>query len=853
MIYRLCSSASPSLFYFFVVFNIAVLIVLQDLSFAQSNPDVVTISENEIIRRQALAMDAGSLLKQSHQALEDGNLKLAYTLSFEAINRAPIGVATDSVRRSTIKEFSETAISYANWLIDHGQFEEAALVAKSILAPTINPNHKPAARILANLEQPDYYIKTIDPAFAAQRDDVENLLNQAEGYSATGRYDLATKRYEQVLGLDPYNIAARKGLESVNKGRTDYYQEAYNETRGRMLWQVEESWERPKPKHSTTNQFASSSYRSVSSPNSDIANKLNSIIIDKIDFSEISVSDFIDFLKLKSQQFDPERNGINIILALAKKMASEIIDPDSTDSQITPSTKISFFPPISNVRLIDAIRIFTELSNLQYKVTPYVVEIHNRSDSTQELVEKEYRIPPGLIPYVDKKDGNSSDTPEGLKSKLQTRMPAKEFFEMQGIEFGPGSFAEYIPSGSRLIVRNTPASIATIDVIVETESGGPNVPLVEIEAKFIEVNQSNLNELGFDWMLGPFSIAGGLYGAGGTPGNNQDSSDPSRFPFATEGTNPITAGNRSGIGNNVNAAIFNNSVDALISQSNVGFDSAAPGIFGIAGVFTNPQFQMVIRALSQKRGFDIMSSPKVTCSSGQTAEITIGRDFRHPVEWDEPVLPDPPSGNSSNDSGGAGIYLTSGISTPSTPSKFTNRRLGVYLSVQPNVLEDNFSIELNNLEPTVTIFDGFINYGSPIYGPSFDPLSRLRGNLSGISEFLITENEINYPIFSVREILTNVTLWDGQTVALGGLIREDVQKVQDKVPLLGDIPLAGRLFRSNVEQKMKKNLIIFVTARLIDGTGQPFDQKNVEEEFVELLGLPGDLPEPTFQSRKIGK
>ena len=98
-----------------------------------------------------------------------------------------------------------------------------------------------------------------------------------------------------------------------------------------------------------------------------------------------------------------------------------------------------------------------------------------------------------------------------------------------------------------------------------------------------------------------------------------------------------------------------------------------------------------------------------------------------------------------------------------------------------------------------------------------------------------------------------MTVWDGQTVALGGLIREDVQKVQDKVPLLGDIPLAGRLFRSNVDQTIKKNLIIFVTARLINAQGQPLVQQDVEEEFVELLGLPGDLPQPTFQSRKIGK
>jgi general secretion pathway protein D len=65
-----------------------------------------------------------------------------------------------------------------------------------------------------------------------------------------------------------------------------------------------------------------------------------------------------------------------------------------------------------------------------------------------------------------------------------------------------------------------------------------------------------------------------------------------------------------------------------------------------------------------------------------------------------------------------------------------------------------------------------------------------------------------------------VTVWDGQTVALGGLIREDVQDVEDKLPVMGDLPFVGRLFRSEVEDHFKRNLMIFVTATLIDPAGQ---------------------------------
>jgi general secretion pathway protein D len=82
------------------------------------------------------------------------------------------------------------------------------------------------------------------------------------------------------------------------------------------------------------------------------------------------------------------------------------------------------------------------------------------------------------------------------------------------------------------------------------------------------------------------------------------------------------------------------------------------------------------------------------------------------------------------------------------------------------------------------------------------------------------------------------------------LIREDVQKTQDKVPILGDIPLAGRLFRSDVDQKIKRNLIIFVTARLMDAEGRPVRQDDEAEEPVEPLGLPQELPPPVLETAR---
>jgi general secretion pathway protein D len=196
--------------------------------------------------------------------------------------------------------------------------------------------------------------------------------------------------------------------------------------------------------------------------------------------------------------------------------------------------------------------------------------------------------------------------------------------------------------------------------------------------------------------------------------------------------------------------------------------------------------------------------------------------------------------------------MIGGMVSPATPTSFEKRDVGVSLEVEPQVGADNYTIDLS-LSPEVVEFDGFVNYGSQIIGPRYDPALIAAGNLSGIGTFIITPNVMNQPIFSVRKVTTSVSIWDGQTVALGGLIREDVQKVNDKVPILGDIPLAGRLFRSNVDQKIKRNLIIFVTARLMDAEGKPLLQTDEQEDTVEPLGLPEDLPKPTISTRSLGK
>ena len=514
---------------------------------------------------------------------------------------------------------------------------------------------------------------------------------------------------------------------------------------------------------------------------------------------------------------------------------------------------------LNQIPLGEALRYIAAQAGLKVKVEPYAVSIIPITEQSNDLITKEYRVPPGFIstsvnvgPSALQRaayktgeaapaaaggaTGTGKDTEESTGGhQLVNREGAREFLESQGVPFPPGASAHFLPQSSRLIVRNTADNLELVDAIVEQASvAGPKQ--VEIEAKFVEINQNNWKELGFDWLLGQFNVGNHkLFAGGGTSGTGSPV-NPADWPFVPPGSTnpvgqfPVTAGNRSG-----EFAISANAIDALLFP-NMGASALAPGIFGLSGVFTDPQFQVVIRALNQKKGIDLLSAPKITTKSGQRAVIEIVREFRYPTQFTEPKVPDI-QGRGSSSSTTTTIALP--VVGPSTPSNFETRNTGVTLEVEPVVGPDGITIDLN-LVPQVVEFEGFINYGSPIktVNPAllgFSPSTLLGTTTEAIT---LTDNVINQPIFSTRKVTTSVSVWDGQTVVLGGLMREDVQKVEDRTPFIGDLPLVGRLFRTNVDQHIKRNLIIFVTARLVNPAGQPVNQVEEEEEAVTPPELP---------------
>jgi general secretion pathway protein D len=869
-------------------------LLLGNVAFAQ---DSNAVAQREAARREAALPRGQEALGRAKAAMAEGNYTVAHEEFRLALNFLPDAVVSERSHDEALSGFCASGLKLAEQKIAEGKYGEAEAICREILSTRYDPNCRPAAEMLARLQEPGAVNRTMGPKFLSKVEEVKKLLADGEGYYMSGRYDLAFKKYEQVLALDPYNVAARRGEERINLTKTHYGEEAYNETRSRQLWQVQKGWEEPVKKYGETVNAVTDGFTKDITGTARITTKLNTIIIPRIEFRDASIREAIEFLRQQAAENDSGadgRKGVDIVLRLntlgtraettaTTTTTSTVVSSSSTAPGVSPEPTAIVAPPppapapvtapsinpadarititLNQIPLGEALRYIASQANLKVKVEPYAVSIIPISEMSNDLLTKQYRVPPGFISGSLNASGTALNQPASTSAKTATtttgtakdtqestggrllvnREGAKEFLESQGVSFSvPGSSANFLPQSSRLIVRNTPDMLELVDAIVEQANvSGPKQ--VEIESKFIEINQTNLKELGFDWLLGQFNIPGSnrVFGSGGTT-SNAPPLVPSNYPFVPPGGDPvgqfpITAGNRSG-----NFSISGNAIDTLLAGTNTA--AVAPGIFGLSGVFTDPQFQVVIRALNQKKGIDLLSAPRVTTKSGQRAVIEIVREFRYPTQFQPPQIPQNFRGDTITDNGlTAGSGRTSGAFpvTPTTPTSFETRNTGVTLEVEPVVGPDGITIDLN-LVPQVVEFEGFINYGSPIQTTSTNFLGQT-------STVVLTPNVINQPIFSTRKVTTSVSVWDGQTVVLGGLMREDVQKTEDRTPILGDIPIVGRLFRTNAEQHIKRNLVIFVTARLVTPGGQPVNSTEEEEES-ELI-QPPILPEVPFYKK----
>ncbi len=328
-----------------------------------------------------------------------------------------------------------------------------------------------------------------------------------------------------------------------------------------------------------------------------------------------------------------------------------------------------------------------------------------------------------------------------------------------------GSSVMFDERSGALIVTHVPYYLQQIESLLE---GLDATPLqVQIEARFIEVSLTDTKEWGFDEQLN----------------NNFSLTKKGDVDLKTRGP----------------GLQLSSTGKSLLRGTKVDFTDFANQTSGnglnltFQGVLTNAQYSAVLHALAENKRTKTLSAPRVTTLNNQTATIKIVTEFVYASRYEASVV--------RKDLNGDGNFLGPGETKfVNVPQDFVTKDLGILLHVTPSVGQDLQTITLA-LKPEVSEKKTDDTFGG----------------------------EVTLPRFTTRNLETSVVIGNGQTVMLGGLMKDTTSKTKTQVPFFGSLPVIGKLFRKEDDSTERSNLLIFVTAQLVNPTGDRLAYQTPQE------------------------
>ncbi len=831
-----------------------------------------SINARETARRRAMEQEAHQLLQEGREAYKAGKYSIALEKFKDAWNRVPKAPATLVLQQHIVDVIGDASIAVAGEYAKVGRYDDAEQLLLDVLSR--NPNNERARRDLSMLRDPVRNNPALTPQHVRDVEEVSRLLALGYGYYDLGKFDDAYSTFAQVIKIDPYNKAARQGQEAVSKRRMNYYKSARNSFRAKALAEVDALWEEYEPQDLPDIEMGGGE-STAQVTEKQIANdqNLSKMQISTVNFENTPIEDALDFLRGEAR-----KNGIQINFIFEKpKTTAAPVAEDTTDEEgeeaepvavnNEPEEAVVTKLNIQGVTAKDLLQLICNQAGCQYRVDDNAIVVYQTGAGVERMFKKQWKVSRDFFTGNDEEDDDEDDSGEGDfgedSGPRKSKLDAVKALRSAGVTFPKGSSAQYSTRTGMLTVENTANNLDAVEEAIN-EYRRQMPQMIKVSAKFVEVSQTNEEELSFDWVVNPISVANN--GSTYLGGVNGTASDPLRTmnDFVTSGgtayvnnhsnkgswpiynnsalysaADPIsnglmTGGLRSGTG-----ALTGSSMDSLVASGSAAANTArqaAPGILSLSGIYDEGSFQMIMRGLSQKKGVDIMSAPSLVARPGELdytpepdplasdqngdngcAKIEVIRRFVYPSAYDAPEIGSAGGNNNWNNNNNNNQSMP--IASPANPSEWAVEEVGIVMRFKVDELEGNDIIKFNHFEIKVVNFEGFVNYGSPITaGVSND---------TEIKHITLTENRIDMPIFSRRYINSNPCIYDGHTIAIGGMIEDNVQKVEDKVPVFGDLPLIGRFFRSNAESHVRKNLMIFVTAEKIDPTGKPTRLRDV--------------------------
>lgn len=668
--------------------------------------------------------------------------------------------------------------------------------------------------------------KDVIPELKQQKDDIKLLLAQAKTLHKAKKFVEARDVIESILLKDVYNVAAISLLDKIYKDMRKFGELRRTNEILQGIHETEWNWnESIVAKRDMTKITAP---KVASSNNALISQKLRDIFIDSIEFDGADVGTAVKYLTERSKELDESGRGVSISAsdALRKKIAGQTITMSFDNIPLGEALKYlgqklgtSF--TITELGVILG-PVAEDMETRAIKVRPQLIASISESAGGDEEEEAEDETDFS----VDEEFGDDEAEAGAGGSSANSEM-IKKYFSARGIKFPENARLRYNSKSNKLFVTNTIDNITKLEELIRQLD--IEVPLVLIEAKMLEIVETDLDDLGFNW-------------SSSTYGDNTSGLDGSLDFYRT--TEQLV---QSDTNDNVNGANY-----TVLSGKKL-----YPG-----NSFSESELGLDIIAIQQQMRGELLSAPKVIATSGETASVKMVAEHFFPESWDAPSI------NTENE--------TTTITMP-TPQFGDSRGVGIQLDVTPNVTS-NYTISME-VNPRITKLEKWedYNYLIALDGQGYE-VDDTTGDLKTVFEAIMTRWDYEYeyvstpiddepdgvidgytrtweivdrddsgtrgdegdrvqtdsetptaplsqsvkmPNISRREITANVKVYDGETIVLGGLLTEESRYVEEKNPFFGDLPLVGRMFNRKSKESIKRNVLIFITARLVSGDGTP--------------------------------
>ncbi len=777
----------------------------------------VSIAASESAKRQMAAREAAQKVQEARLAYTAGRYGDAVDCYRAALNVIPEVPALEKQVKFIKDSLADALVAKAMDYRKVGRTDEAVEFLKE--AQKISPGHKFAAAELAKTLDPVSTNPALTPQHIGNVGEVNRLLSLAFGYYDLGNYDKAKETFESVLKIDAYNTAARRGMEMVTNRRTSYLKTAHDSFRAKALTDVDAQWEEHAPAETAAVSYAtteSGAVQEASEVENSMAMALKEMVIPRISFEEATIQDVQEALMGQIGKFEASGiRGSRPINVMTSFGAS-----DSAAHKDVMSRRVNL--TLTDITVADLLNHIDRQLGISHYISPLGIEFVLSGRDYGPMVERAYTVPPHFFDVRDEgedEDEEDNDFSSAPTVRVKRVNPVVALKEM-GVAFPEGATARYESASRTLTVRNTLFNQKEIEELISMPLTTEKAVVLNVIA--MEVNENDLKELGFEWIFDvSLNPSKAILAGGATPVGNIPILDAGIKSTGMSATESLRSGNLVLRADNIETLVSTGSAAAL-SAANVS-QRKAPGVFSFRGIWNNVDVAMIMRGASQKKGTDVLANPRIVFTPGRDEQVVYAnvKELIYPETYSAPQIPS--RGDSMK------------IVAPAHPDSFVRfgvnedsvGGIGTVLQIhEATVAPDGQHVTLA-LTITQNEFEGFVNWGSPIYAAVLNP------DGSQLME-PISDNPILQPIFKRRMENTKLTVGAGTVVVLGGLKEARSVRYEDKLPILGDLPMVGRLFRSEGSEKIRKAFMVFVKADVVDPTGKSFGSGEPVQNVTDL-------------------